>query len=162
MKALIRLLPLAIALLGLWLLLNDSLSRAQILLGLAIAVTLSALAPILRPQRARPSHLWVALRLTGQVAADIVVSNYAVGRRILRCHKEPAQSGFLDIPLRIHDPHGLAALACIVTFTPGTVWAGHDPATNTLTLHVLDLHDPAGLRRTIQERYERPLREIFE
>src|SRR5690606_33474305 len=112
--------------------------------------------------RSRPRHPLVALRLTAHVARDIVLSNYRVSRRILQGDASQEQSGFLDIPLRIRDPHGLAALACIVTFTPGTVWAGHDTVRHVLTLHVLDLSDPAGLTHIIQERYERPLMEIFE
>nr|WP_298019156.1 Na+/H+ antiporter subunit E [uncultured Castellaniella sp.] len=162
MRRLLGFLPLPCLLLALWLVLNDSLSAGQIALGLAIAVTLSLLAPILRPVRARLRHPWTALRLIARVARDIVLSNYLVSQRILRGDASSARSGFLDIPLRIRDPHGLAALACIVTFTPGTVWAGHDTERNVLTLHVLDLSDPAGLTRVIQDRYERPLMEIFE
>lgn len=162
MKRLLGFLPLPCLLLALWLVLNDSLSAGQIALGLAIALAISLLAPILRPVRARLSHPIVALRLAGHVAWDIAHSNYQVGRRILLGDAAGARPGFLDIPLHIRDPHGLALLACIVTFTPGTVWSGHDPVLNILTLHVLDLRDPAGLTRIIQDRYERPLMEIFE
>jgi multicomponent K+:H+ antiporter subunit E len=53
-------------------------------------------------------------------------------------------------------------LAAIVTSTPGTVWAGVSDDGRSLRLHVLDVADEAALVRTIQERYERPLRRIFE
>ncbi|MFA5662432.1 Na+/H+ antiporter subunit E [Castellaniella sp.] len=149
-------------LLILWLVLNDGLERGQIALGLVIALVLSLLAPILRPVRAHPARPFLGMRLIVQVAIDIARSNWEVGLRILHGQRSLACPGFLDIPLRMHDPHGMAALACIVTFTPGTVWAGHDPETNILTLHVLDLHDPQGLTRIIQNRYEGPLMEIFE
>ncbi|WP_066459372.1 Na+/H+ antiporter subunit E [Castellaniella caeni] len=162
MKRLLGFLPLPCLLLALWLLLNDSVSADQVILGLAIALVLSALAPILRPVRAHPRHPLTALRLLGHVARDIAHSNYQVGLRIVLGPRARARPGFLDIPLRIRDPHGLAALACIVTFTPGTVWAGHDTQRNVLTLHVLDLQDPVGLTRVIQQRYETPLMEIFE
>ncbi|CAM5223044.1 Multicomponent K+:H+ antiporter subunit E OS=Castellaniella defragrans OX=75697 GN=HNR28_003568 PE=3 SV=1 [Castellaniella defragrans] len=162
MKAFLRFLPLPCLLLVLWLVLNDSLSAGQWALGLLIAVILSLLAPILRPVRARLRHPALALRLLGHVAVDIAHSNYTVGLRILRGDAAGAHPGFLDIPLRLRDPHGLAALSCIVTFTPGTVWAGHDAERHVLTLHVLDLSDPARLTRTIQDRYEHPLMEIFE
>jgi multicomponent K+:H+ antiporter subunit E len=162
MRPLLRLLPLPCLLLALWLLLNDSLSAGHWMLGLAIALVLSLLAPTLRPVRARLSSPLTALRLMAHVAADIARSNLDVGWRILRGDAACAQPGFIDIPLRIRDPHGLAALSCIVTYTPGTVWSGHDPVRNILTLHVLDLRDPAGLTRIIQDRYERPLMEIFE
>ncbi len=162
MKRLLQSLPLACLLLILWLVLNDSLSTGHLVLGTVIALTLALLAPILRPVRARLSHPLTALRLTWHVAVDIARSNRDVGRIILRGPRANAHPGFLDIPLRIRDPHGLAALACIVTFTPGTVWSGHDPERNVLTLHVLDLSDPQGLTHIIQDRYERPLMEIFE
>lgn len=162
MKALRRLLALPILLLCLWLLLNDSLSAGQITLGLIIAVILSSLAPVLRPVRAHLRHPLIALRLIWHVARDIAVSNYLVSRRILEGDRAAAHPGFLHIPLRIRDPHGLAALACIVTFTPGTVWAGHDEQDNILTLHVLDLSDAHALTHVIQDRYEGPLLEIFE
>lgn len=162
MRRLTRFVPLTGLLLILWLLLNDSLSPGHLVLGLLIALILSLLAPILRPVRARVRHPLTALRLAGHVAHDVLLSNYLVGVRILRGDAAGAQPGFLEIPLRISDPHGLAALACIVTFTPGTVWSGHDTSRNILTLHVLDLSDPAGLTHIIQDRYERPLMEIFE
>jgi multicomponent K+:H+ antiporter subunit E len=53
-------------------------------------------------------------------------------------------------------------LSIIITGTPGTVWAGHDPVGNILTLHVLDLQDEDAWIRTVKDRYERPLMEIFE
>ena len=76
--------------------------------------------------------------------------------------RQQPKIGFLQIPLEMRDPHGLAMLAVIITATPGTVWAGHDPADNVLTLHVLDLQDEAAWLQTIKQRYERPLMEIFE
>ncbi|MER1966408.1 Na+/H+ antiporter subunit E [Castellaniella sp. GW247-6E4] len=157
-----RFLPLPCLLLLLWLLLNDSLSTGNLVLGGSIALILSLLAPGLRPVRASLSHPLTAARLIGHVAADIARSNVAVGWRILRGDRAGALPGFLDIPLRMRDPHGLAALACIITYTPGTVWAGLDEQTHTLTLHVLDLQDREAWTRTIQDRYEAPLMEIFE
>lgn len=162
MRALLRFLPLPCLLLVLWVVLNDSLSIGTIVLGTAIALTLSLLAPSLRPVRASLSRPLAALRLIRDVFIDIARSNVAVGRRIWLGRRANATPGFVDIPLRLRDAHGLAALACIITFTPGTVWAGYDEAEHTLTLHVLNLKDEDGWRRTVQQRYEQPLMEIFE
>jgi multicomponent K+:H+ antiporter subunit E len=68
----------------------------------------------------------------------------------------------MKIPLDLRDPYGLAALACIITATPGTVWAGLSPDGGTLTIHVLDLQDEEAWVRIIKQRYERRLMEIFE
>ena len=56
----------------------------------------------------------------------------------------------------------LALLSCIITYTPGTVWSGFSEEKGLLTLHVLDLRDQQYWINLIQQRYERPLKEIFE
>ena len=71
-------------------------------------------------------------------------------------------SGFVRVPLDMRDPYGLAALACIVTATPGTVWVEYDSAEGAMLLHVLDLVDKEEWVRIIKDRYERRLMEIFE
>ena len=94
---------------------------------------------------------------------DIVRSNFAVARIVLGLVRgREVRAGFLDIPLDLRDPHGLAALAAIITSTPGTVWVDLTPDGKTLTLHVLDLQDEAELILRIKTRYEQPLMRIFE
>jgi multicomponent K+:H+ antiporter subunit E len=159
-KPLLPLMP-VVLLLG-WLLLNDSLSAGDVVLGLAFGVLVTLAVARLRPLPALPRRLPVAIGLTGRVLVDVVRSNLAVGSVILGATKRHPQVGFMKIPLDMRDPHGLAMLALIVTATPGTVWAGHDPDSNVLTLHVLDLIDEAAWMHTIKDRYERPLMEIFE
>lgn len=149
-------------LLAMWVLLNDSASPGHIVLGAAFAVLITATVGRLRPLPAWPHRLHVAIGLIGHVLIDIVRSNWAVGRIVLGASRRQPTIGFMKIPLDMRDPHGLAMLAVIVTGTPGTVWAGHDAESNVLTLHVLDLKDEAAWVRTIKQRYERPLMEIFE
>lgn len=146
---------------AMWLLLNRSLAPGQIVLGLALALLLTHLSRWLRPLRAYPQKPWLALRLIVHVAIDIAKSNLAVGILVWKGSRSQATPGFLKIPLQITDPHALAALACIITFTPGTVWADYSADDRILTLHVLDLDDEAAWRHIVQHRYERPLLEIF-
>lgn len=107
-------------------------------------------------------HLASAARLVAVVAWDIVQSNLAVARIVFTPERPARRAGFLPIPLDTRHGGALAALAVIVTATPGTSWAGYDPEGNVLTLHVLDLRDEEELMRNFKARYERPLREIFE
>lgn len=159
-RPLVPLMPLV--LLAIWLLLNDSLAPGQIALGVVFAGLVTWAVSRLRPLPAWPRKLHLAVGLSLRVLIDIVRSNIGVGRVILgAAHRQPL-IGFMEIPLDMRDPHGLAMLALIVTGTPGTVWAGHDPEKNILTLHVLDLQDEAAWIRIIKHRYERPLMEIFE
>jgi len=149
-------------LLFMWLLVNQSLALADWLLGLVFVLLICRLVRVLRPQTSRPRRFGVMFLLCWHVFWDIVRSNIAVGRIILGTIRQQPKVGFLKIPLDLRDPHGLAALSIIITATPGTVFALHDPNDNVMTLHVLDLQDEAAWLHTIKQRYERPLMEIFE
>jgi multicomponent K+:H+ antiporter subunit E len=154
---------LVLALTGMWLLLNSTLAIGQILSGLAVSLLMvfgfRAVRPLL-PRLRRPQ---AALLLLWRVFTDILRSNVAVARIVLGLHgKRAIRSGFLEIPLDMRDPHGLAALSTIVTSTPGTIWVDLSPDGATLTLHVLDLRDEQAWIDTIKQRYERLLVEIFE
>ncbi len=106
----------------------------------------------------RPSAM---LRLSGLVLADIVRSNIAVARIVLGFGKRERRSGFVDIPIDLRNPYGLAMLACIITSTPGTLWVNFDERSGKLTIHVLDLLDDSDWPGTIKNRYERLLLAIF-
>lgn len=154
---------LAAVLLGLWLVLNQTTAPAQIVLGSVLALTVSWLSTALRPLRAKIRRPHVALALVLLVLVDIVRSNLAVARIVLGLARgREVRSGFLDIPLDLRDPHGLAALATIVTATPGTVWADLSADGRVLTLHVLDLVDEDEWVGWFKERYERRLMRVFE
>lgn len=154
---------LMLALTGLWLLLNQTLAPAQIVLGALLAIALAWTSSRLRPLRAHIRRLDVAAVLLLVVLKDIVHSNFSVARIVLGLSRErKLRSGFLRIPLQLRDPHGLAALAVIITSTPGTVWVGVAPDGGTLTLHVLDLRDEDEWIVAFKQRYEAPLRSIFE
>jgi len=153
----------ALFLLLVWLLLRQSLAPGAIISGVVVALVLSWAFGKLRPPRARPRlrRSALMLRLLWRVLRDIVRSNLAVARIVLRPRGE-VTSGFVAIPLELVDPYGLAALACIITSTPGTIWVDHDSHRHVLLIHVLDLVDEAAWIDTIKQRYERPLLEIFQ
>ena len=149
-------------LLALWLVLNESLSAAHLLLGAVLALggvaVFSRLQPETRPVRMR---LVAALRLLGMVFADIVRSNIAVARIVLELGARQRTAGFLALPLELRHPGALAVMACIITATPGTSWVSYDSAANVVTIHVLDLVDEDEWIGQFKQRYERLLMEIF-
>jgi multicomponent K+:H+ antiporter subunit E len=146
----------------LWLLLNQTVSYGHILLGGATALAGAWALSALQAPKTRVRQLSAILRLASRVFADIVRSNIAVGRIILGLARRDRRPGFVNIPLELRNPYGLATLACIITSTPGTLWVDFDAAKGTLMIHVLDLIDESEWIQTIKGRYERPLLEIFE
>jgi multicomponent K+:H+ antiporter subunit E len=128
-------------------------------LGVAGGLVLARLqAPLARVRR----RVSVAAVLFWLMFVDIVRSNIAVGRIAFHPGIRGRTAGFLELPLEMRHPGGLAVLACVITATPGTSWARYDAARNILTIHVLDLVDEQAWIKQFKERYERRLMEIFE
>ena len=153
---------LTLGLLLMWLVLNDGMDPAHVLLGLLIALVGGAVYARLEPSPGKVGHFVApAAMLAWLVFVDIIRSNIAVLRIALRLPAPGRVAGFLAIPLELRDPRGLAVLAGIVTATPGTSWAHYEDSANILTLHVLDLVDEEAWVRQFKDRYERRLMEIF-
>lgn len=152
---------LAIALLGMWLLLNQSLAPGQIVLGGVVALFASLAMARLKPERLRIRSARPIPKLAAAVMVDIIRSNVAVAKIVLLPGSRKRVTGFVRLPLDLQDRSGLTVLACIITATPGTLWAQLDRNANELLVHVLDLLDEEEWIRLIKRRYERPLIEIF-
>lgn len=150
---------LAVALLIMWLLLNQSASPAHILLGALVAMVASQGIAALRPEPVRIVSARPILRLLRIVAADIVRSNIAVARIVL--FGKRGVSEFVRLPLDLSNIHALTVLALIITATPGTLWVQFNRSTGVLLVHVLDLKDEEEWVRLIKDRYETLLLEIF-
>ena len=148
---------------ALWLALNQTLAPGHVVLGLLLAVLIAWASSTLRPLHATLRRLDQVPVLFGVVLADVARSNFHVARIVLGLTGDrQVRSGFLDVPLELRDPHGLAVLAVILTATPGTVWVALSPDGGWLRVHVLDIVDEQYWIRHIKDRYERRLRSIFE
>jgi len=165
MNALRRVIPfplLFLALLAMWLLLNQSLAPGQILFGAVIACGGSWAMVALKPEPVRVRRPLAMLRLAGRIFVDVFRSNLAVGTIILAGRQRGTHSGFLTLQLDLTNRYGLAILAIVLTCTPGTLCVNYDPIRGTLLLHVLDMVDEAEWSRLIKLRYETLLMEIFQ
>lgn len=145
-----------------WLVLNETLAPGEMLIGAVLGLGLGAVFGRLQPPALRIRNRMRLVRLVLRVALDIIRSNLALLRIIAGGRARRVTSGFVAIPLTLSNPYALAALACIITATPGTIWVSYRSADGMLLIHVVDLVDERVWIRTITERYERPLREIFE
>jgi len=154
--------PLSLTLFCVWLLLNQSLDAATLLLAALLAVAVPLITKGLRPATVRMHRPGVALRLAGRVAIDLLHSAFAVARRLLTRRTADIASAFVQVPLDLRDPNALAVLAMILCLTPGTAWAELSLDRSVLTIHVFDLEDEAAFIAEVKTRYERPLMEIFE
>ena len=153
---------LSLALWLLWLVLNLSLSAGNLLLGAVLGFLAPLMFAPLRPLPIRIHRPGVIIKLFFMVGRDVVASNIAVARGVLRAGKNPPRSRFVKIPLDLRDANGLAALSMITTVVPGTIWSELALDRSVLLLHVFDLDDEAAFIEHFKTAYERPLMEIFE
>jgi multicomponent K+:H+ antiporter subunit E len=149
------------ALLVVWLLLNGTLAAGHVLLGAFLAWLLPLVTTPFANAHPRIRRPLAIARLALVVLRDIVVANVEVARRVLGPERR-LSPGFVRIPLTVTDPYAIAALANIVTMTPGTLSADIEPGNRHLVVHAFHLVDADALVADIKARYEAPLREIFE
>lgn len=144
-----------------WLILQQSLSFAHLLLAAAFALLLPRLLHGFMGPALRPRKLGLILRFSLIVLWDIIKSNLAVARLVLAPGARP-EPAWVRVPLALRQPGSIMLLATIITTTPGTVSCVVDDETHEIWVHALDCADPAAMAAEIKSRYERPLLEIFE
>ena len=152
---------LSITLFVVWLLLVNSVSAFSILSALVVALAVPLFTNAIWPEHPhirRPLHL-VAYGL--RLLRDIGVANLHVARLILG---SPARlrPAFIRMPLELRDESAITLLASTISLTPGTVSADISLDRRTLLIHALDVEDADALVADIRQRYEAPLKEIFE
>jgi multicomponent K+:H+ antiporter subunit E len=152
---------LAVSLFIMWLLLAQSTSPGQMLLGALVALLGTWAMAALRPKPSVVRNWRQILLLLGIVLWDILRSNLSVAHLILSPRARPT-AGFVSIELNLRNEHALAVLALIITATPGTAWVQFDRLNRTLLIHVLDRLDEEEWADVIQTRYETKLMAIFE
>jgi multicomponent K+:H+ antiporter subunit E len=92
---------------------------------------------------------------------DIVVANLAVAKLILGPTKA-LQPGFIAYPLNLTGDLPITLLASTISLTPGTLSAEVSKDKEWLYIHALDLPNEQALIDEIKQRYETPLKEIFQ
>lgn len=152
---------LAAVLFVVWMLLAQSVSPGQVLLGAIVAICACWIMVALQPERVRVASWSKALRLARIVLVDILRSNLAVAW-IVASNRSTRTASFIQFDLALRNEVALTILALIITATPGTAWVQFDRATGSLVIHVFDLVDEEGWIELLRTRYEALLIEIFE
>ena len=152
--------PLSVTVLAFWLMMTDTYSTGQFVLGAVLGLVVPMFAARLDREFASIGKLRVIPRLLVVTLWDILLSNLRVARQVLG-PEDRLQSGFVWMPLDIANIHGIAALTSMITLTPGTVSVALSDDRKHLLIHVLHIEDEAVLVEEIKSRYEKPLMELF-
>ncbi|NBC48796.1 MAG: Na+/H+ antiporter subunit E [Gammaproteobacteria bacterium] len=152
---------LTLMLLGLWLLLVNSVSPGQILLGAVLAWSIPLYTARFWTAQIKVRRPFLLLRLAGTILYDILVANVAVAILIVG-PRERIRPAFIRMPLRLQGNVGVSLLANIITLTPGTLSASLSPDRSELIIHALQGDDPDAIIADIRKRYEQPLLDALE
>ncbi|TWX67351.1 Na+/H+ antiporter subunit E [Colwellia demingiae] len=163
---------LSILLFFVWLLLNNSVSAGHIVLAVILAIVIPLATSPFRTKQPLIIKPGLAIRHLFLVLYDIITANVQVAILILGPTKK-LTPGFIKVPLDLTHSMPITILASTVSLTPGTVsaevlpWSesfieGEGSEQRFLLIHVLDLKDEQALIDTIKQRYEAPLKEIFQ
>jgi multicomponent K+:H+ antiporter subunit E len=155
-----------------WLLLNQSIEAVHVFFATVLALLIPQLTLRFRDPQPLIQRPLLALRYILTVVADIVTANAQVAVLILG-PKSRLNPAFVRVPLDLQHALPITILASTVSMTPGTVSAevypcieqlpeGEPMPQRWLLIHVLNMTDEAELIASIKQRYEAPLKEIFQ
>lgn len=144
-----------------WLLLNSSLSAGHVVLGGVIGVLIPMFTQRFFPEPVYLRNGGLIVRFLAIVLWDILVANVTVARLTLGSTTK-LRPRFVRIPVSLSDDFALTALASTISLTPGTVSAQIGADRKHIIVHALDVDDESALTRSIKERYELPIKEIFQ
>ena len=159
-----RLLPhpvLSFSLFLIWLMLSRSVSPGAVVMALFLAVSIPFFTQAFWPGKPKIRRMGVFLAFIPIFLWDVVVANLRVAWLIVNVTRT-LQPRWLVIPLELTHPTGITMLANVISLTPGTVSAEVGADRKTLLVHALDAPDPDAVITEIKERYERPIKEMFE
>jgi len=151
---------LSVVLLLTWLLLVNTPSAAQLLLGAVFGWSLPLLLRRFRLHDTRVRHPLLLVPLLLVMIKDILIANARVIPLILGSNAR-LRPAFIEYPLALPHDFAVSILASMVSLAPGTVSADLSTDRRTLLIHVLHLDDTDALIGQIRRDYEMPLRRIF-
>ncbi|MFH8757568.1 Na+/H+ antiporter subunit E [Streptomyces atroolivaceus] len=136
-------LPLIAWLTLIWVLLWSTLTWANVVTGVVVAVTLCLAFPLPQVDLGLRLHPWGIIRLATYLLYDMYTSGVKVTRQIFA--DRPHRPAVIGVPLRCRSDLMLAATAVSVSNVPGGSVVEVRRATATLFLHVLDADRPEQL-----------------
>lgn len=151
----------SVVLLITWILAHESLAPKTLLIGAFAALLLPVLTHHFWPEALRVRRWGLLIKFLFVFWYDIIVANIQVAQLVIgpTAKLRPA---FLEVPIILENPLVISMLSAVISLAPGTVAANLSGDRKTLLVHVLHTEDTEGSIQRIKERYEAPLKEIFE
>ena len=143
-----------------WIAITGSMTVANLLLGLVVAVlSLSVVRSHIGEAKLKVKPV-AAVLLTGLFLKELALSAFRVAVQVVT-PTLVLKPGIFAFPLTVTRDFEITLLANLITLTPGTLSVDVSPDRKTLYVHALDCSDPSALKRDISDGFERRIREAF-
>ncbi|GIJ26651.1 Na+/H+ antiporter subunit E [Micromonospora qiuiae] len=145
-----------IALTGLtsvWVLLWGTLSWANVISGLVVAIILLAVFPLPPVTFAGRIHPLPMLHFWLRFLQDLVIASIQIAWLALRPPGKPPFSAIIAVPLRVNTDLNLTLTAEALTLVPGSLILEADRTTGTLFVHVINLRSREEVEEFRREVY---------
>ena len=156
-----------VVLMSFWVMLDDSIQFDELLAGAGAAALAALVAELATHQaatrlRVRAAWLVPALRLPGEVAADLVTVFGALWRTLVR--GRPPRGAFIEVPVRYGDDSAESVTRRVLivgghSVAPNTFVLGIDSDRGAMVVHRLVPEAPAGIGAGTEARTEAMMRE---
>ncbi|RMB35867.1 multisubunit potassium/proton antiporter PhaE subunit [Sphingomonas sp. PP-F2F-G114-C0414] len=152
---------LSATLLIVWLLLANSVTSGDLVLGAMVSLILPKVTAPFWPDRPRLRFGGTLVAFLAVVLFDIVAANFHIARVILFRRDRDLRARWLVIPIELTTPEAITVLAATISLTPGTVSSDVSADGRALLVHALDVEDETAEIARIKQRYEARLLRIF-
>ena len=137
---------------SIWVLLWGRVSVANVASGILLSILLLVVYPPPRSGGTAKERFVLrplpAVHLAGYILVEILVANIQIARRILSPRRRP-QSGVVEFEMSSDSRRLITFVSTILAISPGTMPVRVETDPPSITVHVLDLEDPATTRRAI-------------
>ena len=153
-----------ITLLGVWLLLNNSLKIEIVLVGIGLSLALPLLfcgkCEVFTQLKLTPKSMLYTLLYLLVFLKELVVANFDVARRLIS-PKLPINPGIVEVKTKLKSKIARVVLANSITLTPGTFTL--EIVDDTLFVHWIDVKaaDVEGATKMIVATFEKYLEEMY-
>lgn len=144
-----------------WLLLNNTVAAGHIVLGAILAILIPWFTASFWQEKVCAKNPLAFLKFVGIVLYDMIMANFTVAKQVLGPN-ENLKPKFFKLPIKLEHPLGISVLASAISLTPGTVSCDLSDDRSYLLIHGLSVKDVEQEIKTIQQRYEKPLLEVFQ
>jgi multisubunit Na+/H+ antiporter MnhE subunit len=141
-----------------WMILQGRLALTDLVIGYAVGLVVVWLCYDFWAERVTIRKAGTMLRLAAVFVKEMILANLHVAWIIVQ-PKMPIRPAFIVLPLALRDDLQIAALANMITLTPGTLTIDVAPDRSALYVHCLDASDADAVRAQIKRQFEAPLAE---